>query len=166
MGTYKNIFTTTFDIAVRPKLYFLKTGIKTTKRGKGICSCFFLLHLSVVDNLQEGRETLLPPPVHSCWGQQLWAFTRTDIWAKASLHLSSPLAMRTTLSSSKILQLLFFLVHWLPVSSQLFHLPHTLKPLLTSIGFVIWTKHHESDSNSKGDSTEIKHLHHNSKRIS
>lgn len=63
MGTYKNIFTTTFDIAVRPKLYFFKTGIKTTKRGKGICSCFFLLHLSVVDNF--ARRQGDPPPT-SC----------------------------------------------------------------------------------------------------
>lgn len=128
MGTYKNIFTTTFDIAVRPKLYFFKTGIKTTKRGKGICSCFFLLHLSVVDNLQEGRETLLPPPVHSRWGQQLWAFTHTAIWAKASLRLSSPADMRTTLSSSKILQFLLFPVLATCESSALPPAPYTQTP--------------------------------------
>lgn len=160
MGTHRNIFTTTSDTAVRPKLYFLKIGTKTTKRRKGICSCFFISNLSVIDNLQEGRENFLPSPLYSCWGQQLWALTFTALGAKAS----SPQGPWEQLSAPQKYCSSCFSLHWLPVSPQLLHLPHALKHPLTPSGFVLWSKHRESDSISQRDSTEIKHLHHTSKR--
>lgn len=125
---------------------------------------FFFLHLSVVDNLQEGRENFHLLSTRA--GANSFGHSFSQTYQPRPPHISPPQGPWEKLSAPQKYCSSSFSLYWLPVSPQLFHLPHTLKPLLIPIGFALWTKHHDSDSNSKGDSTEIQHLHHSFKRTS
>lgn len=56
-------------------------------------------------------------------------------------HIPPPLGPWEQLSTPQKYCSSSFSLYWLPVSPQLFHLPHTLKPPLTPFSFVLWSKH-------------------------
>lgn len=163
MGTYKNIFTRAFDIAIRPKLYFLKIGIKTTK-GKRHLFLLFYSNLSLLITCKKAGRTSIPCQL--VLGPTALGISYSQSNEPRPPHISPPQGPWEQLSAPQKYCSSSFFLYWLPVSPQFFHLPHTLKPLLTPTGFVLWSKRCESDSSSKRDSTEIQHLHHNSKRTS
>lgn len=115
------------------KALFLQDRDQNSKEEKRHLLLFFSSNLSIVDNLQEGRENFLPSPLYSRWGQQLWVFIFTALGAKAS----SPQGPWEQLSAPQKYCSSCFSLYWLPVSPQLFHLPHALKHPLTPCGFVL-----------------------------
>lgn len=139
MGTYKNIFTTAFDIAIRPKLYSLKIGIKTTK-GERHLFLFFHSNCSLLITCKKAEKTSFHP-LSTRAGANSFGHSYPLPYEPRPPHISPPQRPWKQLSAPQKYCSSSFSLYWLPVSPQFFHRPHTLKPLLTPTGFVLWSKH-------------------------